>query len=201
MDYPRLRDPLLSTILAGACFFLAWRGERLPDWLRLFAAFLGIVFAATALVTGLDFLLWRISERVSDLNHARHGWKEAFALSLRGLTASQTDMVQRQLAMAIVGIPGDGGPVWAIRGSAVDVPLEYVADFFEWSKETQPYLWPVRRGHEAGGGDGWSNGVQYAAEITRSVISNGWAKAASGPYAAILVEPLETVAGKYGCEV
>jgi hypothetical protein len=36
MDFPRLREPLLSIILAGLCFILAWRGERLPDWLRMF---------------------------------------------------------------------------------------------------------------------------------------------------------------------
>lgn len=46
--------------------------------------------------------------------------------------------------------------------------------------------------------DGWTNGVQYATELTNSILANGWAKRASGPYAAILVEPLETVAGRYG---
>jgi len=197
-DYPRLRDPLLSTILAGACFLLAWKGERLPDWVRLFAVFVGCVFSATAIVTGLNFLMYQIAARKEEMSLAVVAGPVRFASALKGLTMSQTDMVQRQMATSLAGIPGDDGPVWVIRGQAGDVPLAYAVDFFEWSKQTAPYLWPVRRGSEAGGGDGWSNGVQYAQELTRSILANGWAKQASGPYAAILVEPLETVAGKYG---
>ena len=200
-DYPRLRDPLIATILAGCCFILALKGERLPDWLRMFAVFLGCVFTATALVTGLDFLMYRIGARVEELKLAQTAGAVRYASALRGLTMSQTDLVQRQLATSIAGIPGDDGPVWLIRGQAGDVPLAYAVDFFEWSKQSAPYLWPVRRGGEAGGGDGWSNGVQYATELTKSILANGWAKQASGPYSAILVEPLETVASRYGVEI
>jgi hypothetical protein len=200
IDYPRLRDPLLSTLLAGLCFLLAWKIDRFPEWLRMFLAFMGVVFSATAIVTGIDFLVYRIGARLEEFSLARYAGAVRFASALKGLTMSQTDMVQRQMATNIAGIPGDAGPVWVIRGQAGDVPLAYAVDFFEWSKQTAPYLWPVRRGSEVGGGDGWSNGVQYAQELTRSVISNGWAKQASGPYAAILTEPLETVASKYGVE-
>lgn len=201
MDFPRLREPLLSIILAGLCFILAWRGERLPDWLRLFLAFMGCVFSAAALVTGLDFLTYRVSERIRGLSAARYYGPNMFAASLRGLTMSQTDMVMRQMGLGVVGIPGDGGPAWMVRCSTMDVPLGFVADFFEWSKQTAPYLWPVRDGAQVGGGDGWTNGVQYATELTNSIIAMGYASRASGRYAAVLTEPIETVAGRYGVEV
>ena len=198
MDFPKLREPLISIILAGLCFILAWRGERLPDWLRLFLAFLGCAFSAAALVTGLDFLTYRVSERIQGLSAARTYGAVQMAYALRGLTMSQTDLVQRQMGLGVVGIPGDGGPAWMVRCSTMDVPLGFVADFFEWSKQTAPYLWPVRDGTQVGGGDGWMNGVQYATELTNSIIANGYASRASGRFAAVLTEPLETIATRYG---
>ena len=198
MDYPRLREPLISVICAGLCFILAWKIDRLPDWLRLFLVFMGVVFSSVAIVTALDFMAHKTSIRLREIQSARIWGAERLALALKGLTMAQTDMVQRQMELAVVGIPGDGGPAWLIRGMSTDVPLAYCVDFFEWSKQTAPYLFPVRRGSEVGGGDGWSNGVQYAQEITRSVIANGWGKPASGPYAAILTDDLPVVASKYG---
>lgn len=199
IDYPRLREPLLSVILAG--MFTVLTMANTTDLLRLFLGILACVFAAISMVTGADWAAWHISERVRDMSTARTAGPERYALALKGLTMSQTDMVQRQMGMGIIGIPGEPGPTWYIRGDTVDIPYLYVCDFFEWSKRTYPYLWPVRDGAEVGGGDGWSNGVQYATEITRVVVKLGWASEARGIHAAVLTDPLEQVAVRLGVEL
>jgi len=201
MDYPRLREPLISVICAGLCFILAWKIDRLPDWLRLFLVFMGVVFSATALVTGFDYLVDRIADWMRSIGQAKVYPAVQYAYALKGLTAAQTDMVQRQMQQAIIGRPGEPGPAWYIRGYTIDIPLEFVADFFEWSQKTDPFLWPVRDAKEIGGGDGYMNAKQMASEFTDRIVAAGWAKDATGTHSAELTEPLATVAHRYGIEL
>lgn len=198
LDYPRLREPLLASLAAAACLLMAWRGERIPDWLRLLLVAFGVIFLATAIVTALDFLTYRVSARMRELTLARSAGARELAYALRGLSASQTDLVATHDKITIRGLIGDGGPVWALRCMSTDVPIQFVADFLAASRETEPYLFPVRRAAELGE---WPNAAQMAAEITNLAIAHGLAKRAGGPYAATLVEPLETVADMMGVEL
>lgn len=164
-------------------------------------ALLGCIFTAVFLVTALDYGIARFAEWKRSVGQARVYPAVQFAYALKGLTMAQTDLVQRQMETIIFGIPGDPGPEWYIRGNTMDIPLLFVMDFFEWSQQTAPYLWPVRDGHLIGGGDGWKNGVQYAQDLTNLLVKNGYAAPAAGNNAALLVEPLPKVAKNFGVEM
>lgn len=199
LDYPRLREPLLAALAAAVFILAAWRGERLPDWFRLLCVAFGVIFLATALVTALDFLTYRISRRMYELSTARTAGMRELASALHGLSTSQTDLVASGNGLIIRGLLGErSGPVYTLKCVKSDVPMQFVADFLGASQDTAPYLFPVNRAGELGE---WKNAVHMAQDITNILVANGLAKPAGGPYPAILTEELATVATMCGVEL
>jgi hypothetical protein len=202
MDYPRLRDPLLSALAAVICFSMALAATRAPDWLRMFLTACGIVFATAAVITGLDFVLARFADRLSEIDAARTAGATRLASAMRGLTMTQTDFVMRQSAVTVSGLLSDVAPMWVVRGPTVDIPLDFIADFLEKSAESYPYLWPERKAAEIGEGEQtWSNARQYCVEATNLIVSNGWAQRAVGPYAAMATVGLDVLRAHLGVGV
>src|SRR3990170_2446163 len=112
-DFPRLREPLLLSLLAALCWILALRGDRLPDWLRMVLTAWGLLFTTAALVTAANWLAYNASVRLKDYHLASVYPASVLAQALRGLTPGQTDIVARHDVVALVGLLGaDDGPVF-----------------------------------------------------------------------------------------
>jgi hypothetical protein len=63
-DYPKLRVPIFLFLLTALCLSIAWKGERLPDWLRLFLTAAGLTFAVWGLFSAFDWLSHIFAERL-----------------------------------------------------------------------------------------------------------------------------------------
>ena len=106
----------------------------------------------------------------------------------------QTELVSRHDIVAISGLIGSEGVEWTIRAPGGDIPWDFMSDFLDKSKETNPYLWPVRKHDEMD----WQNSEHLCSLATDLIKAQGWAEKSSGPYAARLTTDLGLVAGKFG---
>ena len=193
MDFPRLRDPILYALIAALVWMVAWRADRLPDWIRLFLTLVGIILTSAAIVSALDFILYKFTWRIQQIRSAMVEPTIRLAEAMRGLSQSQIDTVAYyQNTINIEGMIGSPGVVvWTIKGKTINIPIEFVLDFLEWSKRTEPYLWPIRTASEigvAGGNDGWKNARQYTTELTSILIDMDYAEKAIGVHSAILTD-------------
>jgi hypothetical protein len=139
------------------------------------------------------------SVRLGEFNKAKAAGAMTIAFAIQGLTSKQTDIVARHDVIALYGIMGEEGLVWNIRAPGGDLPYEFMKDFLRKSKETEPYLWPVRK-HDV---FDWSNSEELCKIATDLLVYNSrdWAVKAAGPYSAELTKPLGLVAAYFGVEL
>lgn len=190
-EYSRLSTPVMCLALGALTGCVAWKGEWLPDWLRIFLALLTIIFGATGAVTMMDWLTHQTSVRVRELGAAR-AWEAVYlAGAVKDLSNSQLELVARHDLTALEMIVGDEEPVFMVRCLTRAVPWTFVEEFLGQSKECRPYLWPVRE----------ASNREWAQEVTNLIIARGWAERASGPFAARLVKELEWVGRRFGVEI
>jgi hypothetical protein len=172
------------------------------DWLRWCILLVSIVFASVTLFTGLDWLAYHYNTRLREYQAASvYGYTSA-CYAAKGLSQSSLSSVERQLKTVFYMRPGTPGPVYYLQGITMDIPVEFIADFFyEAAKLDTGFLPAVRDGNSIGGGDGWVDGVALATDFTNVLKRDGCADVARGTHAAVLTEPLEAVAKRYGVEL
>lgn len=195
---PRGRDPILLFLLAALLAALALRVTWLPDWLRAFLMLCAIVFGAAGALTGWNWIAYNASYRIRELSRARVAGSYLLSTGLHGLTIKQTDLVARHDVIEIAGILGPDGVVWNIKAPGGDIPWDFMADFLRKSRETEPYLWPVRKHDEMG----WQDSEHLCTLSTDLLIHSpeGWAEKAAGPYSARLTTSLDLVMAYFGVE-
>ena len=198
LDTPRIRSAVVYFIIAAFFAMLAWRAERLPDWLRLFFAGVAVIAGGAGIAETINYLAYSFDNRFREFNEAKVYGQVMLASALKGLTAAQTDILTRYGMMTAVGIVGQNEIIWSIRAPGGDLPLGFCQDFLELSAQSLPYLWPVRK-HEAL--KEWLNSEQLCTIFTDLCIHRDWAEKSSGPYSARLRVPLKEVADKFGLEM
>ena len=191
---PRLRDPILLFLVAALFATVALKATFLPDWVRTFMMFCAAIFGAAGIATALNWVTYMTGVRLKELNKAKVEGIAFAAFALKGLTIQQTELVARHDIIAISGIVGADEIAWTIRAPGGDIPWDFMSEFLEKSKDTAPYLWPVRKHDDLG----WENSEYLCTLATDLIKSQGWAEKASGPYAARLTTDLGLVAGKFG---
>ena len=196
-ETPRMRSAVVWFIIAAFAAALA-RGDRLPEWLRLFCAAVAVIAASAGIVEAVNYLTYAYANRTRDIEEARNYAAVMLANALKGLTAQQTDIVARYGAVTAVGIIGQDEVNWLVRAPGGDLPLGFVQDFLELSAKTSPFLWPVRKHEEL---RDWPNSEQLCTVITDLMLYRDWAERAGGPYPARLIVPLKEVADKFGLEM
>ena len=198
LDTPRMRSAVVYFIIAALFGTLAWRGDRLPDWFRLFCSGVALIAASAGIVETVNYLTYAATNRIRDFEEARNYAAIMLANSLKGLTAQQTDIVARYGAVTAVGIIGQNEVNWLVRAPGGDLPLGFVQDFLELSAKTSPFLWPVRKHEEL---NDWPNSEQLCTIMTDLCLHRDWAERSGGPYPARLLVPLKEVADKLGLEM
>lgn len=183
---PKLRYPV-SLFLVCAVFSVFSAYTQGPVWLSLSALLWALIFGVIGLFTLLDWIAHKVSERIRELTTARHAGSVSLAVALKGLTSEQTQAVLAGERVALLLIPGDEEPILFIRGMTKNIPWEWARDFFELSKDVDPFLWPIWK----------SSNEAFATDFTRLIIAQGWAVDHKGPYSAKLTKPLKWVAARF----
>lgn len=191
MDYPKLRTPLLAFIIAALCVALVLKARFLPDWLRLFLTCLAFILGFVGIITLGDWIAHNFAERIKEINRARTLGLVLVSNALRDMSPDTAAHVLALDTTYISMIAEETGPVFFVRCLSRDVPFVFVEDFLEKSRESDPFLWPVRE----------SGNKEYAQALTNLIIARGWADKAEGPLSAKLIKPLPWVAGKFGVEL
>ena len=197
MPPPKLRDPILLFLVAALFATVALKATFLPDWLRTFLMLCAMIFGLSGVVTASNWVMYMAGLRIREINKARIEGAYSLAMALHGLTMRQTELVARHDVIEIGGILGQEDIAWTIRAPGGDLPWEFMEEFLIKSKETQPYLWPIRKHDEMD----WQNSEQLCTIATNLIRSRGWAERASGPYAAKLTTDLGLVVAKFGVDL
>src|SRR3989304_710225 len=124
LDTPRMRSAVIYFIIAALFGALAWRGDRFPDWFRLFCSGVALIAASAGIVETANYLAYAATNRIRDFEEARNYAAIMLANSLKGLTAQQTDIVARYGAVTAVGIIGQDEVNWLVRAPGGDLPLD-----------------------------------------------------------------------------
>ena len=148
--YPKLFAPIVLFILVVIFLLIAYHGEKLPEWLRAFCVFSGLICGIFAVLSTANWLAYNVAERVGDYNRA-HMLNPEVALADRRLllvekiASMPADRIATLAAFAMPiteFIGGNLGPIPALRVGEGNVPMFFVAKF--WEMSTDEYLVPVR---------------------------------------------------------
>lgn len=176
MDYPRLREPILLSLLAVLCLVVAMWEERLPDWLRGFLVFAGVIFLAWAIFTTIDLIRYRVNLRMREQLAAAAVTERVLMLrELRHMNRDQMDALSRWTPTLEI-IAATTGPVTYLNTFGVLIPMVFIAEFLQDGEG--PYLCRIRKFGEG------TKERQWAELFTRYVVGQGWAERSNGPYAA-----------------
>jgi len=200
MDFPGLRTPVLSILLAGLLGIAAYRGAMLPDWLRLFLAFAAAVFAGLGALTLLDWLAHRVAERAHELNTARTWGLVVTARAIQDLNHHQLDMLETYSVLSVEGILGAAGITWTVRAPGANLPLEFWQDFIEASAETWPELYSIHRHTEFADRYQWTMAEEKLTQATNALVHAGWAEKQAGRPARA-TKPLKWISAQFAMEM
>jgi hypothetical protein len=148
--YPKLFAPIVLFILVVVFLLIAYHGEKLPEWLRAFFVFAGLICGVFGILSTANWLAYNVAERVGDYNRA-HMLSPEVALADRRLQLVEriSNMPADRIAtLAAFAMPitefigGNLGPIPALRVGEGNVPMFFVAKF--WEMSTDEYLVPVR---------------------------------------------------------
>lgn len=204
-------EPKMSTwvmaALASAFFAIVayYSPERLL-WLRMLSLLVAIIFGVVFVVSALDWMVYRTSERIRDIEMSRVAGVVQLAHAMQGLNTNALDIVARHDVTKIVGLVGETEILWVVKCPDMDVPFDFVQEYLIWSQNTAPYLWPISQAHMVGvyskEDKPWPNCERLATAFTDLLVKiEQLAEPAIGPQPAKLKVPLERVAKKYGVEV
>jgi len=200
VDASRLGSVVAFWVLAALFGSLGWGVKSLPDWVRMLLQILAILFVVIAIITTLDWSTHQATARMKEYNYARTSHAVQLASALKGLTIRQTEIVARYDVLEARGLMGEDGRIaWTIAAPGGDIPLAFIQDFLILSKETAPYLFPIREHEEIKKRFEWRNAESMAKATTDLFIYTlGWADKATGPYPAKLNRSLDWVLPKFG---
>lgn len=189
---PSLFPPMIASLLAAAFFALA-KIEQLPDSARFLLTVVGIIFAGIAFVTGLDWLLYKVTLYIDQL---RSAWN---APTIR-LAESVARMNHEQLAMMGMISPFvsearmAGGQVqWWLHTPLIDIPYGWVSEYLEACELSYPAMLPQHGKPDALNRD-------YIRSFTGLMVTNGLAEPAKGNRPAQWRLPLSDVSKRLGLD-
>lgn len=192
VEYSKLSTTVAMLVMAAGCACVAYySGEKLPMWVTAFLVLLSIIFGAVGAVTGLDWLSYHMSLRIKDIGYARVAPAVALAHAVKDLNREQMEAVTRMESSIVEMIVNDDKPLFMIRCLTRSVPYEFAQEYFAKSRETVPYMYPIRE----------TTNKDYATEICNLIKARGWAEPASGPFSAKLTKPLDWVAERFAVEL
>ena len=180
MDYPRLSTPIFLLILAAIFLLIAKDASKLPDWLRFGVATVGVIFAFAGVLSGVNWLTYNVTARAEEMQRARALTPEIQLADRRlQLVERIANMPSDRIAtLAAFAMPitefigGNLGPIPALRVGEGNVPMWFVAKFWEMSTDT--HLVPVST---------WNSETrerQWAEALTNYLINFGLASPAAG---------------------
>lgn len=177
MNYPRLHEPILLSLLATLCLLLSWRQDRWPDWVRSLLVVAGVVFLVWAIFTTIDVMVYRANNRIRERMYARSRTERVLMLeAIRQLDRHQLEVLSQYVPIIELVGGSDTGPLKYLRTFDGTVPVSFVEDFLKLGNEV--YLCPVGRWGEG------SREREWAESFTRYAVAQGWASRAAGPYPA-----------------
>jgi len=146
MEEPRLRMPILMSVLAVIFFTVALKA-RLPDSWRLLCVLLGVVCSIWAAVTGLDWALWRSGAHVQRLREFYYGPVLEMARIVQGLNARQLEVLEAGGMLTLQPGPHlvEGRVHWMVHTKEIDIPLIWMYEHLALCEEKFPLL-PVQHG-------------------------------------------------------
>lgn len=177
MNYPKLYEPILLSLMAAFILVLAWRQEKWPEWLRATLVVIGLVFLLWAVFTSIDVIVYRANKRLMERRLALARTERVVLIeAIRHLTDQQIGILSQYTPIFELIGGGDHGPLMYLRTMDGNVPVRFIERFLELGGEE--YLCPVRQ---------WSEGSrerEWAEAFTRFSIAMGWASRGAGPYPA-----------------
>lgn len=207
MENPKLRDAIVSGLVAVCLLFYAWkggefRGERLPEWLQLAIVFMGIIFLAVSLVTAANWFVYTAAIRLAEIEKARVLPAVQLATAVRGLSPSQTQLVSQHDKPNIMKQfnKGLGLQTFLVCSNGRYVPDGFVHDFLIQSEQSPGFLWSIRR-HDVLTKKGWHNTEDLSQWLTNSLVSWGMARPAVGNKPAELVYSIDAIANRLGIDL
>ena len=149
-EYPRLGTPIILLIVAVILLLIAKDASKLPDWLRFGVATVGVIFAFAGVLSGVNWLTYNVTARAEEMQRARALTPEIQLADRRLLLVEKIASMpaDRIATLAAFAMPitefvgGNLGPIPMMRVGEGNVPMYFIAKFWEMSTDT--YLVPVR---------------------------------------------------------
>lgn len=204
MREPSLVGPAFLFMVAGGALIWALNIDERHTIGRGVLVLLAIIAAFYGLLTGLNWVAYQYSARLSEYRRAMAITPELQALSvLSRLRPEQMEFVEKNGIMPLVEIvtgdpddPDDPGVALFVRTFGGElIPLDFVDRFFDLSRPSLPYLYPTRRFAEG------TQDRQNAENLTAHLVLLGMADRARGPHSACLKVPTTQAMKRVGLGV
>lgn len=183
---PRLLTPVVTALIAGVLLLTAWKAP-LPyqlEWLRMYLWLFGLVFLAVALVTGVEYVVWRFSL-------IRELWYSSRLDMLHTIQKMTPDQISLALSMGVVlrykaKLAGELVPMYTTPWGE-DIPIQWIIDYLEECEKSYPKLRPINRNSDG------SIERTYNEQFTRWMAAWGLITESAGNQPARWLVPLERV--------
>jgi len=163
-----------------------------------------IVLCSSGIVLFANYVAQETAERVKDLYYSRIHPLSTLAREMKGLTGAQTDIISRFSHIEGIGVMGSKGVLWHINCMAEKVPLDLIHQILILSQEYTPFMLPIRQ-HDHPMLRDFERVEQRLTAFTNTLIANGLADEATGPFSARLRDregvTLDWLAGEFGMEL
>lgn len=181
-------EPVLWGGLAIS-FLLGYYMAKNEYW-KLFFVGLAILTGAACMVTFVYYLANNYVNFIGNFSVRRLSGQIRLAEAIKGLTYNQLNLVEHYGSLNVETLLGPP-PVFVATLMGGKVPMRFILDFMRASRDTEPYLWPVRERHHPYL-ERYSQSREMAAIVTAEIIRQDWAVEAAGPNAAKLLEGVTT---------
>ncbi len=174
---PSLSKAVFYSIISAIAFVLASDfAPKFPVWFKAILVIVGILTGAAAIVEGVNFLSYALTQRVTELRHLATITPTMEALRVMGKMSPQAQ-VELAMHFNLLGIDyqawiGEEGPQFTFQTGGYKIPYEFIEAFFNLSSDS--YLPPVRQ---------WSDGSiehKWADALTAFIVQRHYAIPAKG---------------------
>lgn len=190
IDPPKLYVPIFFLVFAALVIAIAWK-VQLPDWLRFWLVVVGFVFGSAGVVTALNWIAYNSAARVRDLADARTYGARVMANAIRDMSSSKAEAILSMNQTYIEMIADEADPIFVVRTLDGVVPFDFVQEYLELSKTTDPYLYPERE----------TSNWRWAASLTNLMIAKGWVEHGKGNMPAKRIKDMDYIARRFGVEL
>lgn len=201
INQPKIFEVVVFALLAALCASIAYVSRNLEPvrWWQILLVLFAVIFLATALVTGINWIVFNAIERFEQANRARLEPVIALAKAMKGLSIQQTELLARYDIPAFVDQYTGQRVVHLLRctdGNLVD--KAFIADFLRQSLKRPGYLHPVRE-HQVF--KDWIDTERLCRSVTNSLIHWGMATKAVGNRPAETIFSIDVIAEKLEVEL